>query len=144
MRFHRGGARRAFSSHGHPGWEDSELPSVSAHPMERESSRFAWSSRSLRRRGAENADFRGERTRPGFPRDRHHAHGTQLRSMSAVRRPYVSGSRSGPETNPFAVDDSHCVSRALNMVSDEDLRHAGERIEKLLEELRAMAGPSTW
>ena len=30
------------------------------------------------------------------------------------------------------------------MVSDEDFRHAGERIEKLLEELRAMAGPSTW
>lgn len=30
------------------------------------------------------------------------------------------------------------------MASDENFRHAGERIEKLLDELRAMAGPSTW
>jgi Fe-S cluster biogenesis protein NfuA/nitrite reductase/ring-hydroxylating ferredoxin subunit len=30
------------------------------------------------------------------------------------------------------------------MASDQNFRHAGERIEKLLEELRAMAGPSTW
>jgi len=30
------------------------------------------------------------------------------------------------------------------MVSNENVRHAGERIEKLLDELRAMAGPSTW
>lgn len=30
------------------------------------------------------------------------------------------------------------------MPSDENFRHAGERIEKLLDELRAMAGPSTW
>jgi Fe-S cluster biogenesis protein NfuA/nitrite reductase/ring-hydroxylating ferredoxin subunit len=30
------------------------------------------------------------------------------------------------------------------MASDQNFRHAGERIEKLLDELRAMAGPSTW
>ncbi|MHB8384009.1 MAG: NifU family protein, partial [Candidatus Binataceae bacterium] len=30
------------------------------------------------------------------------------------------------------------------MPSDGNFRHTGERIEKLLDELRAMAGPSTW
>lgn len=30
------------------------------------------------------------------------------------------------------------------MASDENFRREGERIEKLLDELRAMAGPSTW
>jgi Fe-S cluster biogenesis protein NfuA len=36
------------------------------------------------------------------------------------------------------------VSGRATMASDQNFRHAGERIEKLLEELRAMAGPSTW
>ena len=53
--------------------------------------------RSLRRCGAEHADFRGERAGQ-IQGHRHHARGAQLRSLPALRRPYVPGRRQMLET----------------------------------------------
>jgi hypothetical protein len=90
LRVHRGRARSTLASRGDPRREDRELPSLAADAVERQSARQVRNAGSLRRCGPEHSDLRRER--PGFVQGhRHHASGTELRSVSAVRRPHVLG-----------------------------------------------------
>ena len=90
LRLPRGGSRRSVASRGDSRPQNRQLSSLSADPVECESQgliRHSWTLRGCR---TEHTDLRGE-----WPRqvqgDRHHARGSQLRSMPALRRPHVFG-----------------------------------------------------
>ena len=88
--------------HGDPGRQDRQLPPLSADPVEREPARHLRDARAVRGRRPGPADLRGER--PGsFQGHRHDAHGAQLRSVPAVRRPHVP--RRGQDARGAALAD---------------------------------------
>ena len=62
LRIHRGRARRALASHGHPRRQDRQLSSVAADAVERQPARHLRYAGPLRRCRAEHADLRRERT----------------------------------------------------------------------------------
>ena len=92
LRVHRGGPRCPVAPHGDPGREDRQLSPLPADPVERERAGQLRDTRSVRGRGAEHADLRGEH--PGeLQGHRHHAGGAQLRPVPAVRGAHVPGRR---------------------------------------------------
>jgi len=88
LRLSRGRAWRALASHGHPGRQNRQLSSVSADAMERHAARQLRDAGTLRRRDHGHPNLRGEWTRE-FQGHRHHACGTQLRSVPALRCAHV-------------------------------------------------------
>ena len=100
LRVHRGRARRAVAPHGDPRREDRELPPVPADALERERPRQLRHPRTVRGRGAEHADLRGELAGQ-LQGHRHHAGGPQLRPLPAVRRAHV------PRQRQAAGEDAH-------------------------------------
>ncbi len=109
VRFHRSGARRAVAPHGDQGRQDRQLPPVPADPVEREPARQLRHARSVRGRGDEHADLRGERPR-ALQGHRHHARGAQLRPVPAVRRAHVP--RQGQDAEEVALADPGCRRHA--------------------------------
>ena len=100
LRLHRGGARGAVPPHGDPRRQDRQLPPVPAHAVERQPARQLRHAGALRGCRAGPADLRGKR--PGaLQGHRHHAHGSQLRPLPALRRPHVP--RQGQDPGPAAL-----------------------------------------
>ncbi len=104
LRLHRGRARRPVAPHGGQGREDRELPPVPANPVERQRPRHLRDAGTLRGRGAEHPDLRGEPAGQ-LQGHRHHAGGAQLRPVPALRRAHVPGRRQG--TQHDALADRH-------------------------------------
>ena len=102
LRLPRGGTGGALAPHGDPGRQDRQLSSLPANAVERVSHRLIRHSRSLRGRGAEHPDLRGER--PGqLQGHRHHALRAQLRPVPALRRAHVP--RQGQDAPEAALPD---------------------------------------
>ncbi len=92
VRLHRGGPRRALAPHGDPRRQDRELPPVPADAVERQRPGHLRHAGTVRGRGPEHADLRGEPAGP-VQGHRHHAGGPQLRPVPAVRRAHVRRQR---------------------------------------------------
>ena len=142
LRLHRGGARRPVAPHGGQGREDRELPPVPADPVERQRPRHLRDARTLRGRGAEHPDLRGEPAGQ-LQGHRHHAGGAQLRPVPALRRAHVPGRRQGHSTRRTRRPASHWRSDMADAMDarEIDARETGARVEALLAELRARSGP---
>ena len=100
----------------------------------------------VRGRGDEHADLRGERPRQ-LQGHRHHAHGAQLRPVPAVRRAHVPRQGQGAEeaalADPGRRPDAGLLSRRPEARwRPQNLRAVGDRIEQLLDELRATRRPA--
>ena len=106
LRLYRSRTRRSQPPHGDQGWQDRELPSVPADPVERESARCLRNPRPVRGRGAGPADLRGERSRTlqGHRRDAHRA---QLRSLPAMRGTHVPRRRQEARGTALANPVAH-------------------------------------
>ncbi len=99
---HRSGARGSQPPHGDSRRQDRQLPPVSTHSVERQSTRQLRHAGALRGCGAGPADLRGER--PGaLQGHRHHAHGAQLRPVPALWCAHVP--RQGQDTGAAALAD---------------------------------------
>ncbi len=118
-----------------------------ADTVERQSAGQLRHPRPVRRRRAGPADLRGER--PGaLQGHRHHAHGAQLRPVSALRRAHVPGRRqdAGPAALPHPIrqpgnDICRPPHRQSRIVPEDDAmaRGVGERIQNLLDASAAAA-----
>ena len=90
LRLHRGRPRRALAPHGDSQRQDRQLPPVPANAVERERPRQLRHAGSVRGRGAEHPDLRGEPA-GSVQGHRHHARSAQLRSVPALWRAHVPG-----------------------------------------------------
>ena len=125
VRLPRGRARRALPPHGDPRRQDRELPALPADAVERQPARRLRNPGTLRGRGAEHADLRGERARELQGR-RHHARGALVRPVPAVRRAHVHRRRQGAQGHAHAdgdgaerdgAVDARCARRAPSSCS---------------------------
>ena len=112
LRVHRSRARCPVAPPRGQGRQDRQLPPVPADAVERQPARFVRHARSVRRRGHEHADLRGERPR-ALQGHRHHAGGPQLRSVPAVRRAHVSRQGQGREAVAHADPSGRPDARDL-------------------------------
>ena len=133
---HRSGTRRAQPPHGDPRRQDRQLPPLPADAVERQPARLLWHTRTVRGRGAEPADLRGER--PGaLQGHRHHAYGAQLRPMPALRGAHVSRRR---EERWIGCTRQRSTRRMRPRCpqpadghSNRDVQVVGERINALID-----------
>ena len=92
-------------------------------------------------------DLRGERPR-ALQGHRHHADRPQLRPVPALRRAHVprqgKGSQEAALTHPGGEPETGRLNGRGGSPAPQNLRAIGDRIEQLLEELRADADPRAY
>ena len=131
------------------GGKIAELPPVSPDAVERESHRQLRNARTVRGRGHEHADLRGELPRQ-LQGHRHHAGGTQLRPVPPVRRAHVSRQGQGvaqgalPHGIPHHRQLTSNPGRREERMEPIDLRATGDRIEQMLDQLESSLDGRSW